>query len=154
MADSKRLDIMQALGAALETITTVNGYVTNAGNKVFEWQPFPLTVAQTPGIIYRDTDDPIEVIHNYALHVLGVEIYFAGSGTESPTTVRNVLADINDAIYAQKDANKDTYFSQLVLNIDPVSSPIEADQARKKIAGSTATYDFYFLTPKLSSYNT
>lgn len=154
MADSVRQDIIDALGIALATITTVNGYVTNVGNSIFEWRAFAFDDALLPALTYRDTDDPIEVTHNYALHKLRIEILFAAAGTTSPATVRNVIADVNKCIFAQKTASQDTYFSGLVLDIVPIESPMDADQADKKIAGAKLAYDFYFLTPKLSSYLT
>jgi len=154
MADSLRQDIMDVLGASLETISTANGYETNVGLKTYEWRAYAFDDSQLPILTYRDTDDIIVVTHNYAMHQLRVEMFFAAAGDTSPNRARDVIADINSMIVSQKDAGKDTYFDELVLDIVPIESPLDAEQADKKLLGCTVAYNFFFLTPKLSSFLT
>ena len=153
MADTVRQDIMEALDTALKTITKANGYKSNVGNSVFEWQPFPIDDEDMPTLIYKDLEDDIEVVHNYALHQLTIEIFFSSAGETSPKITREIISDVNKCIFAQKVAATDNYFtSGLVLDIIPVSSSLDSEQADKKLIGATMMFNFFYLTPKINSF--
>lgn len=103
MADSKRLQILKALTAQLQTITVANGFNTDIGNRVYRGRPDFGSETDKPFIgifeirpegspLYADTDVEKD---NWSLGIQGV----VEAGTEHPTDpAHNLLADIKRAL--------------------------------------------------------
>ena len=99
---SKRQTILTALDTALGLIRTSQGYNTNAGLNVFEWEVNPGN-ENLPAIVWRDGSSRVEhdnVPSRIQRHFLTVDIEFVASGSTSPETAREILADIAACIYA------------------------------------------------------
>ncbi len=107
----KRQRIMQELEAVLKTITIANGYNTNIGNKVYEYRETDIADAELPCLLYRDSDDIIEITHNLALHTLICEITAIEQAGTGLLRIRNIVADVKRAIQTRRAGIKDTYFS-------------------------------------------
>lgn len=103
MADSKRLQILKALTAQLQTITVANGFTTDIGNRVYRGRPDFGSETDKPFIgifeirpegspLYADTDVEKD---NWSLGIQGV----VEAGSEHPTDpAHNLLADIKRAL--------------------------------------------------------
>lgn len=104
-ATPKRTQILTSLSALLATITTANGFRTNVGQNVEEWDETPLDPdLETLRIEYRDEsgEQSYEAVGEH-LHIMPVTFRIlcqnntAGSAL---STLRSALADLYQALYA------------------------------------------------------
>lgn len=146
MADSKRQTVMTAIAAQLATITVANGYETNAGNNVFEHRVVPLELTELPALIYRDTDDVVELTIGEDMHTLSVEVEGVVSGTSSATTMRKLLADIVKAMAA------DVTFGGVVEDTNVSGETINTEQAEKQLMSVQAEFAVEFTTQHMDPY--
>lgn len=102
---SVRQAIVDAIKAALERISPENGFHTGAGRDVYVWRLADLPNDSLPGIVIRDTTDPMDDqgVIDRVDHLLTVEIEGvakATTGSTAETQARLLLADILKALGA------------------------------------------------------
>lgn len=144
MADSIRQQIITALDTRLKTITTANGYKTNAGRNVFDWLDRDLADTELDAIIYRDVSNQFQAD------------YFGGTGnrlrieiegrTKQASTTAAQIRKIVDDIY--KAVGTDETFGGLACETIPVSDELNIQQADKIMALATVILDVYYLGAK------
>ena len=149
MPVSKRQQIVDAIDARLKTITTANGYNTDAGNNVFEWRSYPLDEnSELPALVYRDTEE-IEslAVGGYQLHTLTIEIEGYVVGANAARDLRALIADVIKAI------GTDLTWGGLAEDTRPVEESIEIDQEERKIAGAVIRIEIDYRTQAFDPYN-
>ena len=100
MADSISQQIMTAMDARFRTITKANGYKTNAGLHVFDWEDRDLADSELEAIIYRDpsnmrTQNTIIEFDNKK--TVEVEVK-TKAGSDTPRRIREMIEDVYKAI--------------------------------------------------------
>lgn len=143
---TKRQQVVEALDTLLKTILTTNGYETDLGNNVFEWRATPLAEDETPGIIWRDTADTIDLTIGENQHNLNFEILLFAQGTTAPSTIRKMIADVVKAI------GSDLTLGGLVEDIKQNSENIGTDQAERFNAVAMLTFTVIYTTEPFNPY--
>lgn len=132
MALTVRQRIIDAIAARFATITTANGFQTEIGSKVTQWNTTPIVERNARGVDISDpldeyaTDSPTPNCEDHRLTVHAV-IHCREAG-DSDAYLRNAICDIYRAI------GSDRYFnvsgSTLARNgTFPVKDEISVDQA-------------------------
>ena len=98
---SRRQDIITALLNRLKTITTSNGYNTNAGNNVKEWQTFEAAPAELGDmIIVKDVScnntegEEDDNAGTYWTKKLSVQVICLTEGKTSSSKLRDMIEDV------------------------------------------------------------
>jgi hypothetical protein len=122
---SKRQSIINAIKVRLATITSLSGYNTEAGGRVYEWHT-PIEEDDLPYINIKDTDDAIyiEAIGSWN-HELDVSIEaYCTKLDDTPAELRRITEDVINAVWV------DTSWSGLAEATEFVS-----DSADRKSIG-------------------
>lgn len=92
----KKENIISAVLTRLATITTANGYNSNAGNNVDESRDVKYKDTELPAINVNESSDTIIEVSNSLYHtrLLELEIEIIANGTLAPTELRKVEADV------------------------------------------------------------
>lgn len=101
MPDTIRQQIISAVDAKFKTILTTNGYFTNLGQNVTEWDRRPLAAEETFRLTYRDEEEG-RVQATVGEQDIGLMLtiwVLAKSGT-SAADIRKMIADVAKAMYA------------------------------------------------------
>ncbi|MBE0568730.1 MAG: hypothetical protein IH577_03520 [Deltaproteobacteria bacterium] len=103
MGADNRDAIVDAVVARMQTITVANGYVTNAGARVYRWKASVVAPSECPAIDVRDPDRrPLGVYAGGAVvrdYELTVEITgLAASGADTDGGLNLIVADIMKAV--------------------------------------------------------
>jgi len=152
--DPLRQRIMDILTTRLATITTGNGYKTNAGNTIYNWKKTPLPDPATspskyPCITYEDSGDvPEDLAVGEWVHSMGVTLRAFAAGSTAEETLRLVRADLLQCIGA------DLYMSTLAddTRLEAPPSDIEVEHYEKRTAGIQVTIIIEFSTHRFSDY--
>ncbi len=124
---SVRQSIVNAVRQRLGTILTANGYNTDIGANVLEWQTTPVPSGDLPAVTFRDTDSETEAWTMSERDVkLKVAIEAFGSDV-SASVLRNYIEDIYAAIAV------DETWGGLALVTEPVSDTIDMRKADEGI---------------------
>lgn len=96
---TKRQQIVNAIETRFKTILVVGGYRTNLGDNVHVWRLSDWAKDEAPGVDIRDTDwDSDETGQGLHDHGLLIEVYVEAGGGTSPASVREMAADVLQAI--------------------------------------------------------
>jgi hypothetical protein len=101
MAADNRDAILDAVVARMQTITTANGYSTDAGQRVSRWRAAVATPAECPAIDVRDPERrPLGVYtQNVRDYELTVECTaFAAAGADTDGALNQIVDDILKAV--------------------------------------------------------
>ena len=153
MADSKRQQVVDALVTRLETISTVNGFETNAGTNVFQWRGYDIPDNKRPAIDVRDSEQTLETEAGEAdRHTLVVEINCFAAGADSPADIRKIMADVVKAI------RDDPSFPRLggegvAEDVNLVQQTIEdVEHKEERITAGQVGITIEFMTAHFNSY--
>jgi hypothetical protein len=101
MSTNIRQEIIDALDARLKTILVANGYLTNLGQNVAEWDTTPHDPAGATLLEYRDEEAGREdVAVGVQDMILLVTLRVRTAGAAALTDMRNMLADVCTAMHA------------------------------------------------------
>lgn len=92
-----RANIVDALMARLKSLTTANGYNSNAGVRVYSWFPenLQLPTDQVPCLGVRDTSESIEEMREHTEHRLSLDVVgVVSDGEATDVAARSLLGDI------------------------------------------------------------
>ncbi len=96
MADNRDA-IVDAVVARMQQITVTNGYLTDAGQRVFRWRSADVAPTECPAIDVRDPDRRPLGLYNSVVRdwELAVECSaFASSGADTDGTLNRIVEDI------------------------------------------------------------
>lgn len=95
-SNTKRKDILTAVAARLATVLIANGYRTDIGAHVTEWDTVPMDQAvETLLLEYRDEEeDRIDVTVGQQDMILPFMIRIRTAGSTALATMRDILADV------------------------------------------------------------
>jgi len=128
MPDTIRQQLIGAIDTKLKTILTANGYYSNLGQNVDEWNLSPLDTAggETFRLTYRDEDEGrADVTVGNQDMTLSITVLILASGSTSLADVREMLADVVAAMHA------DPTWSGLAndTNMDGTAKLVKAEAA-------------------------
>lgn len=143
-----RQSIINNIMTRLATITTANGYETNAGNGVYEWREYAIEQSEYPVIVLRDreasTPVPGYYVHDHAL-TLTFSIYAGGSSVSS--TLRKVLGDVITCIA------EDLTFGGYVYDVEPVGDETDQEHEETRIGSIDYGIIIKYRTEAFNPYN-
>ena len=149
MADSKRETVVQALDTLLETITTTNGYETNAGANVYGWRDTPLDASMLPALVWRDTDSTTPEAGATDIHAMTVEIdavVICYAAVDAAPQLRKVIADVIKAL------GSDLTLGGEAQDIRQVSEEVQVEHDDRKIMAAMLTIEVEFTTGHFDPY--
>jgi hypothetical protein len=150
MADSKRQQIINKIIARMQLILTTNGYETNLGANVNDWE----TNYDDSGLPALSVCDLIEnetLAHNEPSatrqkNVLPVQLrIFVKSGTRA-SELRKMFADINKAIAV------DSTWDGLAMWTIPIRAGMVIPETDFVIGGGAREIEIHYLTNTFDSY--
>lgn len=142
MAESIRQRIIDAVRARLATIRTANGYKTDIGRNVREWQTTPLPVDELPAVCFRDPDNGIaEWTMRERDNRVALMIEAAGKDV-APATVRAYAEDLYRAI------GIDETWGGLALVTEPLGDTIDLRTEGEDIGRATVRISIEYQTEK------
>lgn len=125
--------VMDELTSTLSLITTLTGYNTDIGDKVYEWSEIDVDTKSMPFINVRDIkdtmqDDVIKRIDHTLTVVIDVVVY----GDDAPSQARGAFNDVMKVLGTNDTLNG------LVDSIVPVPAPeatakMQANQTNNKV---------------------
>lgn len=126
-----RQQIINAVIARLQTITTGNGYSADLGSNIFEWPALNISKNKLPAAI---VSDPVDQYKEYwsSNHVdrdLRVEIELIAKGT--PDIARELAGDVLRAI------GTDYTFGGLAMETEPVSIELDVKEEEYLFSGAS-----------------
>ena len=150
MPTNIRQQIMTAIDTAFQAIQVTNGYETDIGLKVFEWKSTAVAQADTPCLIWRDTECALST-ENVAIgqqeHMLTVEAQIIPApGVTTPVEARKMVADILKAI------GVDESWGGLAQHTYNVSNDFEVEQKERILGSILITFQVEFRTARWSAY--
>lgn len=127
--------------ARFALITIANGYQTNAGNRVKEWQTTPLDESETSSILVRDLvavkrPDPKgenSSKHTWATQIV-VDLVFQESD-QTAVEARKGISDINKAV------GVDQAWGGLARRSEQVSEQLMLDKTGSRLAGARVIFN-------------
>jgi hypothetical protein len=146
MSDSIRQQLISAIDTRLKTITTANGYKTNAGSNVFDWLDRDLADSELDAIIYRDRSNVMDMSDfDSKMNTVVVEIQVkTKSTTTTAAQVREMIEDVYKAI------GTDETWGGLALQTMPKSDDIDVQQSDKITGSGTITIEIQYESAKWS----
>lgn len=138
---NRQQDLFNAVKTRLATITTANGYWSNAGQKINEWQMTPVDAANDPTLLpcicLSDTDErnlgPGENVNeNSSSRLFGVDFEAAlllAEADQTATNARQAKADLIKAI------GKDQTFGNLAKRTEPGDVKLLTNKDGVRISG-------------------
>lgn len=102
-----RQKIIDSIVNNLKTISSDNGFYSEAGKSVFEWLEKPLEKHELPAIVVRDVSDDVSSNGSIDNHSLKIEIdILSSSGKHTVWNLREVTSDVIKAFnLVEKDLN-------------------------------------------------
>ncbi len=94
-----RYEIIQAVIDGMKSISSKNGYYTDAGTNVYEWLERPLGEDEVPCIIVRDPKSSSDADSYSSMHTLNIEIDVIISDTKV-TNTQSLKSHMSDVIKA------------------------------------------------------
>ena len=140
-----REKIMAKLLTQLSIITVTNGYYTNVGGDVREWDVIPMDASECPCLIVQDGEDKIQCGHARHQHVLDVEITAVASGSTAVADARKMLGDVYDAL------GTDESIGGYVEDIDYEGDTIMLIHPETRIAAGSISLKLHFNTEPFDS---
>jgi hypothetical protein len=135
---SVRKEIIAAIIAQLKTITIVNGYNTEIGSSVKDWQVSNISMADLPMIEINDTGETSEIKGQYHYNILTVEI-IGKIATASIDNARDLQKDI---VVAMVDRPS---FPLNVYHFLPADKPeLLPEKADKQVVSITLSYEIKY----------
>lgn len=166
LTKSKRERIMDLVIARLRTIKTENGYQTNIGNNVDYWRTGSFSEEEmsdkTDGALgVRDLDEikSVEGDNRKVARGIGAEMFerdihvqveIAKTGSQSPTDVHKIIADIETAI--GKDVRWHEGAKSLAVGTRPRIDRSLVDQQTLKTAGVVYEFFIRYVTHAFNPY--
>lgn len=150
MADSIRQQILDAVATRLGTITTANGYETEAGGNVYEWAVVPLDQDNLPALGYKDSgEDIVDETVGEQIRTLHVDIVGIEKGTAVTAFTRKISADVIKA------AGTDLTWGGLAedTTLRTAGKDIEIEHKDRKLAANLTGLDIEYSTQRFNSYN-
>ena len=149
MADSIRQQVVDAIDTQLRTILTANSYNTDAGGHVYEWRdtdnsPIEATEVEDGAIVFRDTDDPVEVTVGQDEHNLLIEI---DAYANTPSAIRQLIAD---AITAMAE---DKTFGGLCEDTSELAQDMSVEHIEKRVFKAALRFRVEYRTDHMDAYN-
>lgn len=139
---SIRQSIIDAVRTRLGTIRTANGYGTDIGTNVLEWQTAPVPSGDLPAVSFRDADNEVaEWTMRERDNRVAVVIEAFGRDV-TPGTVRQYAEDIYAAIAV------DETWGGLALVTDPVSDTIDLKTTEEGVGRATVRILIEYQTAK------
>lgn len=146
--DTLRQQIVDSFIDALKTITIANGYGTDIGAKVGQWDGMPLQDKKVPAIIVDDCQDAVTESYNEHNHQLQVNIIAVdGGGRDIKNQMRQYLADIVKCVGVMAKSDGLTY------DVSINTTDIEFHPAAKIIAAATVSCTASYNSALYDEYN-
>jgi hypothetical protein len=166
-SETKREKIVRVLLARLRTILTANDYNTQVGQNVFYWRTGTFSEEEIAGmtgncaLVVRDIDETKatdgdhtkvnKVSTDHFSRDLHIQIEIVQLGTNSPTTVHKLIADIESAI--RKDIRwRDTDGGALAIGTRPRIDRSVVEQESKKVSGVIYEFFIHYVTGAFNAY--
>lgn len=155
--DSKRQQIVDRLVERMQQIETRNGYRTNIGRKVFDWEIHlqqedidndgAVSICDMPAeaAVPTGRSDPRETIWKMPVQIR----CFFGKDTQ-PRTVRQAIADINDVL-RQDDRIKNENNVGLAMITRPLREGIFKPEDSYEVIGGIVELEVQYITAKFNS---
>lgn len=160
MADSIRQKLIDQIETRLATITTGNGYETNAGNNVAVWRdlrkaPFP--GGNLDAINVKDgssVEDRADQAIGTTRHIVTVHVEFATqqSAIATDAHLRKIMSDIIKAVGTDRRWNDGS--ENLAWDTRIVSTDLDVNQAEEIVGGGQVVMEIVFTTLDFDPYNT
>lgn len=157
MADSIRQKLISAMVARMQTILTTNGYETNLGNHVADWQTnwdeseLPaLSVCDL--VAEEDGDEDGDPFAQGALtmHTLPVQFRIFTNSNTPATELRKMIADVKKAI--KTDWRWTVAGKKLALKTIPKRSGLIVSEQNFEVAGAAVEVEVLYLTKLFDEY--
>jgi hypothetical protein len=133
---NKRQSLFDAVKTRAATITTANGYQTNIGQHVKEWQTTPLEAADLPAVCVSDSIENAivpEAGENAGLYRRELEITFDAVLAESAQNAQSARKAIEDLINM---IAVDPTWGGIARRTIPVSDQVMLDDTGTRIGGA------------------
>jgi hypothetical protein len=128
------------LKTVLASISTTNGYRTNAGSNIYDWFDFAQSVDAMPLISIEDALQIDNEGGHVDKHTLSVDIKIFAYGSNGVVDIRKIAADIYEAIGLDESLGKICY------NADIQGFNFEKIDAENSIMCGTLKLVLYFKT--------
>ncbi len=128
---NEQQDIIDAIIARLKTVTTANGYTSDIGKDVREWdiaRDSAEEVGKQSITDVRDNGDVDVTDKDFFEHDMPVEITVHVAGGTAVTQARDIIYDIYRAI------GTDPELSSLVNKTSPQNHRVEVDQGERRVS--------------------
>ena len=147
--DSVRQRIVDVIDTRLQTITTGNGYTTDAGNNVKEWQENPFEKGDQQGIDFRDVGEEIEdSAVGEQWHTLYVEVRAFGYGSTATDDGRKVIADIIQCMGTDLEMSTLAEDTRIVA----AAEDFEVEHEDRRYAGILLRFAIEYATDRFDVY--
>lgn len=153
MSKSIRQQIVEAVGARLQTITVNSGYQTDIGARATIWNVTPITSRELQGVDVRDiTESHVDKITRHTDHTLRIDAeVHAQRGTGTAAYVRNAIADITRAI------GTDTHWTvdgiPLALSTKILKDEMIVDKTDKIVGGAQVQIEIEYRTARFNPFS-
>ncbi len=146
--DTLRQRIVDTILARMATITIANGFKTDAGNNVFDWEEFALDTDVLPALTFRDEpNDPEQATVGIVDNSMTCTITAYGPrGTTSKAQGRLMIADVLQMI-----GTDDTYGGLAFDTLMPSEEP-EFEQLEKDQYAASIIFVIQYNTDRFSAY--
>ena len=148
-AETIRRQILYMLSSRLQTITMANGYSTDIGLYVQEWDATPHDPnLETYRLEYRDVNESIDMLSIGEQECrLKIDIRIICSGSTPMSTIRSIIGDVSRAI------SVDLSFGGLAQDVSPQSVwSIDKGMASDTVSGAGVSYTIIYTTKPWDPY--
>jgi len=147
MSVTIRQTIITAFDTRMKTIKVAAGYVTDLGNKVYEWLQAPFQDDEAISLIYRDRNTPIERTVGCDINTLAMEVVVVIPSAATMEEVRKAVADVIKCV------GVDVTWSGLAQDTSPITEDtVEFEHQNRKIAGILLTFNIMYTTAPFDPY--
>jgi len=145
MAKTIRQLIVEEVKTRMQTIVKSNGYVTDAGEKVYVWREYPTKDKDSPCVVVRDTAESIEAVDDFEHnHTLTIEIGIKG---QTDIEIREIIGDVYTA------CGTDLSWGGYAYSTEPESADIEIELSGQTIADTSFRISIMYMTERWNPYN-
>ena len=142
--DAKRQRIIDAIVTRMQGITVLNGYKTDLGNRVGDWET-NWDERDLPALSVCDMVQTEELMHGsqdarQQINTLPVILKIFARSTTTAKDLRNMIADIYQAIRVDKQ------WSNLALYTLPKRGGMELSEEGFKLGGAGVEIEILYLT--------
>ncbi len=154
MADSIRQQIFAALITRLQTISVANNYQTALGANVHERRTTPWQESELPGLDVREGDEDVNLLGEYHIFTLAIEIEIMVAGTASQTDIRKAIADVTQAVGKPPAPAANVKFSSHIKWVEPGSTAKpDFEQKDSKFGSILMNFNVIYRTLAFDPYN-